>query len=74
MHVDGVIEAPMGEYVAQRPPDSATRRSVPAGEHQLDGERSEAWAQFAADWLELESHEAYCAKLEDPRRARERCP
>ena len=25
----------------------------------------DAWAQFRTDWLELESHEAYRAKLEE---------
>ena len=62
-HVDGVVEAPMGAHFTECPPDYG-RDEAFQREYAATAKDPEAWAQFRADWLELESHEAYRAKLE----------
>ena len=63
-HVDGVVEAPMGAHFTECPPDYG-RDEAFQREYAATAKDPEAWAQFRADWLELESHEAYRAKLEE---------
>ena len=67
-HVDGVVEAPMGAHFTECPPDYG-RDEAFQREYAATAKDPEAWAQFRADWLELESHEAYRAKLEERGRA-----
>ncbi len=61
-HVDGVIEAPQGAHFTECPPDY-DRDEAFQREYAATAKDDEAWAQFKADWLDLESHEAYRAKL-----------
>ena len=64
IHVDGVVEAPMGAHFTECPPDYG-RDEAFQKEYAATAKDPEAWAQFRADWLELESHEAYRSKLEE---------
>lgn len=64
VHVDGVIEAPMGAHFTECPPDYG-RDEAFQKEYAATAKDPEAWAQFRADWLELESHEAYRARLNE---------
>ena len=64
IHVDGVIEAPMGAHFTECPPDYG-RDEAFQKEYAATAKDPDASAQFRADWLELESHEAYVAKLEE---------
>lgn len=64
VHVDGVVEAPMGAHFTECPPDYG-RDEAFQKEYAATARDPDAWAQFRADWLELESHEAYRAKLEE---------
>jgi glutaconate CoA-transferase subunit A len=61
-HVDGVIEAPQGAHFTECPPDYG-RDEAFQREYAATARDPEAWDTFRADWLELESHEAYRAKL-----------
>ena len=61
-HVDGVIEAPHGAHFTECPPDYG-RDEAFQREYAATARDPEAWDTFRADWLELESHEAYRAKL-----------
>jgi glutaconate CoA-transferase, subunit A len=58
MHVDGVVEAPLGAHFTECPPDYGRDE-----EFQRDYARSAAdpalWQSFSARYLELESHQAY---------------
>ena len=67
-HVDGVIEAPQGAHFTECPPDYG-RDEAFQREYAATAKDDEAWAQFQADWLDLESHEAYRAKLAERGRA-----
>ena len=60
--VDGVVEAPMGAHFTECPPDYE-RDEAFQREYAATARDPEAWDTFRADWLELESHEAYRAKL-----------
>jgi glutaconate CoA-transferase subunit A len=62
IHVDGVVEAPMGAHFTECPPDYG-RDEAFQKEYAATAKDADAWDQFRADWLELESHEAYRAKL-----------
>ncbi len=62
MHVDGVVEAPMGAHFTECPPDYG-RDEAFQREYAATAKDADAWARFRADWLELESHEAYRTKL-----------
>ena len=53
----------MGAHFTECPPDYG-RDEAFQREYAATAKDPEAWAQFRADWLELESHEAYRAKLE----------
>jgi glutaconate CoA-transferase subunit A len=64
VHVDGVVEAPMGAHFTECPPDYG-RDEAFQKEYAATAKDPDAWAQFRANWLELESHEAYRAKLEE---------
>ncbi len=64
IHVDGVVEAPMGAHFTECPPDYGRDESFQR-EYAGTAKDPEAWAQFRADWLELESHDDYRAKLEE---------
>lgn len=64
VHVDGVVEAPMGAHFTECPPDYG-RDEAFQKEYAATAKDPDAWAQFRADWLELESHEAYVAKLQE---------
>ena len=64
VHVDGVVEAPMGAHFTECPPDYG-RDEAFQKEYAASAKDPELWAQFRADWLELESHEAYRSKLEE---------
>jgi glutaconate CoA-transferase subunit A len=64
VHVDGVVEAPMGAHFTECPPDYG-RDEAFQKEYAASAKDPELWAQFRADWLELESHEAYRNKLEE---------
>ncbi len=63
IHVDGVVEAPGGAHFTECPPDysrdEAFQREYAATAHDPQG-----WHRFSADWLQLESHDAYRARLE----------
>jgi len=65
-HVDGVVEAPMGAHFTECPPDYG-RDEAFQKEYAATARDPELWAQFRADWLELESHEAYRTKLDERR-------
>ena len=58
MHVDGVVEAPLGAHFTECPPDYGRDE-----EFQRDYAKSAAdpalWQEFSARYLELESHQAY---------------
>ncbi len=62
IHVDGVVEAPRGAHFTECPPDYG-RDEAFQKEYAATAKDPEAWAQFKTDWLELETHEAYVAKL-----------
>ncbi len=62
LHVDGVIEAPGGAHFTECPPDYG-RDEAFQREYAATAKDPEAWGRFRADWLELESHEDYRAKL-----------
>lgn len=62
LHVDGVIEAPMGAHFTECPPDY-DRDEAFQREYAATAKDPDAWAAFKAGWLDLESHEAYRAKL-----------
>jgi glutaconate CoA-transferase subunit A len=62
--VDGVVETPNGAHFTECPPDYS-RDEAFQKEYAATAKDADAWAQFRADWLELESHEAYRAKLEE---------
>ncbi|MEZ5247427.1 MAG: CoA-transferase [Acidimicrobiales bacterium] len=64
IHVDGVVEAPMGAHFTECPPDYG-RDEAFQREYAATAKDPEAWDTFRADWLELESHEAYVKKLEE---------
>jgi glutaconate CoA-transferase subunit A len=64
VHVDGVVDAPMGAHFTECPPDYG-RDEAFQKEYAASAKDPELWAQFRADWLELESHEAYRNKLEE---------
>jgi glutaconate CoA-transferase subunit A len=64
IHVDGVVEAPMGAHFTECPPDY-DRDEAFQREYAATAKDPDAWDQFRADWLELESHEAYVKKLEE---------
>ena len=64
IHVDGVVEAPMGAHFTECPPDY-DRDEAFQREYAATAKDPEAWDAFRAEWLELESHEAYRAKLEE---------
>ena len=63
LHVDGVVEAPMGAHFTECPPDYG-RDEAFQREYAATAKNPEAWEQFCVDWLELDSHQAYRAKLE----------
>ena len=63
-HVDGVVEAPHGAHFTECPPDY-DRDEAFQSEYAATARDPEAWQQFQRDWLELESHEAYVAKLNE---------
>lgn len=62
LHVDGVVEAPGGAHFTECPPDYG-RDEAFQQEYAATAKDPEAWGRFRADWLELESHEDYRAKL-----------
>jgi glutaconate CoA-transferase subunit A len=62
IHVDGVVEAPRGAHFTECPPDYG-RDEAFQREYAATAKDPDAWARFRSDWLELESHEAYRAKL-----------
>ena len=64
IHVDGVVEAPVGAHFTECPPDY-DRDEAFQREYAAAARDPEAWDAFRAEWLELESHEAYRAKLEE---------
>ena len=66
IHVDGVIEAAQGAHFTECPPDYG-RDEAFQNEYAAAAKDPEAWERFRADWLELESHEAYVAKLAERR-------
>ncbi|MEZ5165321.1 MAG: CoA-transferase [Acidimicrobiales bacterium] len=63
-HVDGVVEAPRGAHFTECPPDYG-RDEAFQRDYAASAKDQEAWARFRADWLDLESHEAYTAKLDE---------
>ena len=62
IHVDGVVEAPQGAHFTECPPDY-DRDEPFQREYATAARDPQRWAQFCSDWLELESHEAYRARL-----------
>ncbi len=62
LHVDGVVETPGGAHFTECPPDYG-RDEAFQQEYAATAKDPEAWGRFRADWLELESHEDYRAKL-----------
>jgi acyl CoA:acetate/3-ketoacid CoA transferase alpha subunit len=64
IHVDGVVEAPKGAHFTECPPDYG-RDEAFQKDYAATAKDPDAWARFRADWLELESHEAYTAKLNE---------
>lgn len=63
-HVDGVVEAPHGAHFSECPPDYG-RDEAFQSEYAATARDPEAWERFRRDWLELESHEAYVARLSE---------
>jgi len=61
IHVDGVVEAPMGAHFTECPPDYGRDEQFQR-EYAATAKDPEAWAEFRRNWLDLESHEAYRAK------------
>ena len=57
-----MIEAPQGAHFTECPPDYG-RDEAFQKEYAATARDPEAWDAFRADWLEVESHEAYRAKL-----------
>ncbi len=64
IHVDGVVEAPMGAHFTECPPDYG-RDEAFQRDYAATAKDADAWTQFRTDWLELETHEAYQAKLSE---------
>ncbi|MDE0607125.1 MAG: acyl CoA--acetate/3-ketoacid CoA transferase subunit alpha [Acidimicrobiaceae bacterium] len=65
-HVDGVVSAPNGAHFTECPPDY--ERDEPfQSEYAATARDPDAWEQFRKDWLELESHDDYVAKLNERR-------
>ena len=64
IHVDGVVEAPMGAHFTECPPDYG-RDEAFQKEYAATAKDPDLWSQFRKDWLDLESHEAYRAKLDE---------
>ena len=54
----------MGAHFTECPPDYG-RDEAFQKEYAATAKDPEHWARFRADWLELESHEAYRAKLDE---------
>ncbi len=62
LHVDGVVEAPMGAHFTECPPDYDRDEDFQR-EYAATAKESEAWEAFRAEWLDLPSHDAYRQKL-----------
>lgn len=62
IHVDGVVEAPMGAHFTECPPDYG-RDEAFQREYAATAKEAEAWTDFRAQWLDLPSHDAYRQKL-----------
>lgn len=65
--VDGVVEAPMGAHFTECPPDYE-RDEAFQKEYAATARDPEAWERFTAEWLDLPSHDAYVAKLQERNR------
>jgi glutaconate CoA-transferase subunit A len=65
--VDGVVEAPMGAHFTECPPDYE-RDEAFQKEYAATARDPEAWERFKAEWLDLPSHDAYVAKLQERNR------
>ena len=65
-HVDGVVEAPLGAHFTECPPDYG-RDEAFQRDYAATAKDPDSWARFRADWLELESHEDYRAKVDERR-------
>ncbi len=62
IHVAGVVEAPMGAHFTECPPDYGRDEEFQR-EYAATAKDPESWSEFSRHWLELESHEAYRAKI-----------
>ena len=62
IHVDGVVEAPMGAHFTECPPGYGRDEKFQR-EYAATAKDPDAWAEFRREWLELESHDAYRTKL-----------
>ncbi len=62
LHVDGVIEAPQGAHFTECRPDYG-RDEAFQKEYAVAAADPEAWRRFETDWLDLESHHHYRARL-----------
>jgi len=61
-HVDGVVEAPMGAHFTECPPDYGRDEKFQRA-YAATAKDPDAWVQFRHDWLDIESHYDYRAKL-----------
>lgn len=64
IHIDGVVEAPMGAHFTECPPDYG-RDEAFQREYAAAAKDPRAWEEFRSDWLELASHDAYRRRLEE---------
>jgi len=62
MLTDGVVEAPLGAHFTECPPDYGRDESFQR-EYAAAAASTDGWKRFAAEYLELESHDAYRAKV-----------
>jgi len=69
IHIDGVIEAPMGAHFTECPPDYG-RDEAFQREYAATAKDPRAWEAFRATWLELDSHDAYRRRLDERGTAR----
>lgn len=65
LHTDGVVEAPCGAHFTECLPDYG-RDETFQRQYAATARNPEAWQRFQSDWLELGSHDDYCARLSIP--------
>ncbi len=64
IHIDGVVEAPLGAHFTECPPDYGRDESFQR-QYAATARDPGLWERFRTDWLELDSHLAYRTRLAD---------